>query len=82
MLKARVIEPGQSPWASPVVLVRKYDGSIRFCIDYRHLDSVTRFNAYPLPRIDETFESVSGSRYFSTLDLISGYWQVGLTDQA
>jgi hypothetical protein len=57
MLKARVIEPGQNPWASPVVLVRKRDSSIRFCIDYKRLDSVTRFDAYPLPCIDETFES-------------------------
>ena len=82
LLSAGVIKRGQSPWASPVVLVRKKDGSIRFCVDYRKLNAVTRFDAYPLPRIDETFESLSGAKYFSTLDLISGYWQVGLTEQA
>ena len=82
MLEKGVAEPGQSPWASPVVLVRKKDGSIRFCVDYRRLNAVTQFDAYPLPRIDETFEALSGSRYFTTLDLLSGYWQVGLTESA
>ena len=62
--------------------VCKKDGSIRFCVDYRRLNAVTQFDAYPLPRIDETFEALSGSRYFTTLDLLSGYWQVGLTESA
>ena len=76
MLEKGVAELGQSPWASPVVLVRKKDGSIRFCVEYRRLNAVTQFDAYPLPKIDETFEALSGSRYFTTLDLPSSYWQV------
>ena len=82
MLDKGVIEPGQSPWASPVVLVRKKDGSLRFCVDYRKLNSVTKFDAYPLPRIDETLEALGGAQWYTTLDLISGYWQVGLTPEA
>jgi transposase InsO family protein len=82
MLDAGVVSPGQSPWASPVVLVRKKDGSIRFCIDYRRLNATTKFDAYPLPRVDETFETLAGAQWFTTLDLLSGYWQVGLTEAA
>ena len=76
MKKAGVIEDSTSPWSSPVVLVKKKDGTTRFCIDYRKLNQVTRMDAYPLPRIDESFDTLGGSQYFSTLDLASGYWQV------
>jgi hypothetical protein len=71
-----VIEPSYSPWASPVVLVRKKDGSLRFCIDFRHLNSVTRTNSHPSPRIDDLLDQLGKARYFSTLDLASVYWQV------
>ena len=80
MLEHDVIEPSSSPWASPVVLVRKKDGSTRFCIDYRKLNQVTRKDAYPLPRIDMTLDALHGSQWFSTLDLVSEYWQVELEE--
>ncbi|KAK6171893.1 hypothetical protein SNE40_018316 [Patella caerulea] len=76
MLTSGVIEPSCGPWASPVVLVKKSDGTLRFCVDYRKLNSLTIKDAYPLPRIDETLDALSGVKWFSTMDLASGYWQV------
>ena len=76
MLTQDVIVPSASPWASPVVLVRKKDGGVRFCVDYRKLNSITKLDEFPLPRIDDTLDLLSGAKYFTTLDLASGYWQV------
>ena len=81
MLKQGVVQPSSSPWSSPIVMVRKKDGSWRFCTDYRKLNSVTHQDAYPLPRIDATLGSLGGATYFTTLDLASGYWQVEVDEQ-
>ena len=75
-LEKDIIKPSCSPWAWSVVLVKKKDGTSRFCIDYRKVNTVTRKDAYSLPRVDDLLDTLAGSRLFSTLDLISGYWQV------
>jgi hypothetical protein len=80
MLETKAIEESQSPWSSPVVLVKKKDNTYRFCIDFRRLNDVTIKDAQPLPRIDDTLESLYGARWFTTLDLQSGYWQVPLNE--
>jgi len=82
LLDHGLIEPAHSAWSSPVALVRKKDGSWRFCVDYHKLKSVTIQDAYPLPQIDESLDALAGSKYFSMLDLLSKYWQVPLSPDA
>ena len=80
MLSQDIIEPSYSPWSSPVLLVTKKDGSIRFCIDYRKLNTVTRKDAYPLPSVCDSLEALSGSKWLSTLDMASGFCQCELAE--
>ena len=76
MQRDGVIQPSRSPWSSPVVLVKKRDGTHRFCIDYRALNSVTKPDSFPLPRIEDLLDQLGESTYFSTIDLASGFWQI------
>lgn len=82
MLQTGVVRPSTSPWSSPVVLVKKRDGAWRFCIDFRKVNAATHRDAYPLPRIDETLDSLANAVLFTTLDLASGYWQVELDESS
>ena len=81
MLDLGAIRPSNSPWASAIVLVRKKDGRLRFCIDLRRLNNRTVKDAYSLPRIESILDSLSGAQIFSTLDLKAGYWQVEMAEE-
>ena len=77
-----VIEPSISPYSSPIVLVPKKDGSVRFCIDFRKLNKVTEFDEEPMPNMEEIINRMSGHKYYTKMDLSKGYWQVGLTERS
>ena len=82
LLDAGIVKPSQSPWAAPIVTVRKPDKSLRLCVDYRRLNGITVKDAFPLPRVQDAIDVMAGARYFSTIDLCSGYWQVELDTAA
>ena len=82
MLSQGIVEHSDSPWSAPICLIKKKNGSCRFCIDFRKLNAITVKDAYPLPCIDDTMGSLSGSIWFSTSDLASGYWQIKLSERS
>ena len=81
MKEQNVVVDSESPWSSPPVLVKKKDGSVRFCIDYRKLNEATVADKYPLPRIDDVLDALSKGCYFSVIDLKAGYWQIPMRPQ-
>ena len=81
LLKAGVIEPSCSEWASPSVLVRKRDGSVRWCIDLGKLNYVNEKDCYPLPLLQDCIDALEGCRYFTTLDMASGYYQLEAAEE-
>ena len=82
MLDGGAIRPSQSPWCNVVVLVRKKDGGLRFCIDFWQLNARPKKDSYPLPRMQEMMESMVGGRFFSTMDLKSRFWQVKMSEKS
>ena len=81
MIAAGAVRPSQRPYSSNVVIARKKDGSIRFCVDFRKLNNKTIKDAYAIPRVEDSLHLLVGARYFSKLDLRSGYWQVEVKEE-
>jgi hypothetical protein len=82
MLKMNIIEASDSDWATPIVLVRKPDGSERFCVDYRKLNAVNVKDSYPIPHVESKLNKLHGCNFFTSPDCISGYWQIRLSERA
>lgn len=82
MLENNLAVPSSSSWSSPCLLVKKKDGTLRFCTDYRKLNAITKPHSFPLPRIKDCMDQVGTAKYLSKFDLLKGYWQVPLTERA
>eukprot|EP00731_Ephydatia_muelleri_P007395 Em0003g1643a len=81
MLKLGIIEPSASEWASPMVVVAKKDGALRICVDFRRLNAISKYDAYPMQRIDELVDKLGKARFVTTVDLTKGYWQVPIAEE-
>ena len=81
MLDSGIIEPLASQWSAPMVLVKKKDGTLRLCVDYCRLNSVSQIDAYPMPRVDEMLDRLGKAHFICTMDLTRGYWQVPVAVQ-
>ena len=82
LLENDFIEPSNSSWSSPCILVPKPDGSYRMCTDYRKVNSVTKTDTFPIPRMDDCIDKVGKANCVTKFDLLKGFWQVPLTDRA
>ena len=82
MMQNHIIEPSSSEWSSSSILVPKPDGTLRFCTDFRKLNSLTKTDLFPLPRIEDCIDRIGSAQYVSKFDLLKGYWQIPLTDRA
>ena len=82
MLGGGAIPPSKSPWCNTIVLVRKKDRTLRFCIDFQKLNARIKKDSFPLPRMQETMDSMVGARFFSSMDLKSGFWQVRMSEKS
>ena len=82
LLKNKIIKPSLSPWAAPIVLVKKKSGETRLCVDYRKRSAITKKDSFFLSRIDDVLDLLVGQKFFSTLDMASGYWQIEIDEQS
>ena len=79
---ADIIEPSKSPWSAPIVPIRKKDGSIRLCVDYRQLNQITKPDRFPMPNVTDVIASLGGVQYFTSLDLVRGYYQMPIEENS
>src|SRR6266542_966553 len=82
MLKERIIKKSKNPWASPVVLVSKKDGSVRFCVDYKKVNDLTIEDTHPLLIVNNIVNKIGGKKYYTSIDLTSRYWQIEVDENS